>query len=90
MALEAEAVNLANELVNAKMESQKKLEVADEKVSQIQNMFEITHQELAEMQEQKHGLEQEVEKVSNLFKSIIMVVALNNQGCKFRFTIAIS
>ena len=63
MALEAEAVNLANELVNAKMDSQRKLETVEEKVVHIQAMFEKTHHELAEMQEQKQNLEAQVEEV---------------------------
>ena len=63
MSLEAEAVNLANELVSAKLDSQRKLETVEEKVSQIQNMFEKTHQELAEMQDQKQNLETEVQEV---------------------------
>ncbi|XP_063711635.1 rab GTPase-activating protein 1-like [Symsagittifera roscoffensis] len=66
MSLEAEAVNLANELVSAKLDSQRKLETVEEKVSQIQNMFEKTHQELAEMQDQKQNLETEVQEVGML------------------------
>ena len=63
MSLEAEAVNLANELVNAKMDAQRKVEAVEEKVSQIQVMFQSTHEELSQMQETKQQLETENEQV---------------------------
>ena len=71
MSLEAEAVNLANELVNAKMDAQRKVEAVEEKVSQIQAMFQSTHEELSQMQETKQQLETENEHVRSLLYFVI-------------------